>query len=69
MQAVDPQIAETAAANASLLAVGKTVDGFKTVKFVTRLMGRAKVPVTSGYSARCGLLGDSGWSDKMDAFF
>lgn len=69
MQAVDPQIAETAAANASLLAVGKTVDGFKTVKFVTQLMGRTKVPVTSGYSARSGPLGGSGWVDKMDASF
>ena len=69
MQAVDPQIAETAAANASLLAVGKTVDGFKTIKFVSQMMGKTMVPVTSGYAARSGPLGGTGWVDKMDASF
>jgi len=69
MQAIDPQIAETAAANASILAVGKTVDGNKTVQFVQQLMGKATVSVTSGYAAKTGALGGTKWEDRMDASF
>jgi hypothetical protein len=69
MQAIDPQIAETAAANASILAVGKTVDGNKTVQFVQQLLGKATVSVTSGYTARANALGGTSWDDRMDASF
>ncbi|MFX4300053.1 TraM recognition domain-containing protein [Pseudosulfitobacter pseudonitzschiae] len=69
MQAIDPQIAETAAANASILAVGKTVDGNKTVQFVQQLMGKATVSVTSGYQARSNVMGGTSWDDRMDASF
>lgn len=69
MQAIDPQIAETAAANASILAVGKTVDGNKTVQFVQQLIGKATVSVTSGYQAKAGILGGTKWEDRMDASF
>jgi hypothetical protein len=69
MQAIDAQIAETAAANASILAVGKTVDGNKTVQFVQQLMGKATVSVTGGYQARTGALGGTKWEDRMDASF
>lgn len=69
MQAIDSQIAETAAANASILAVGKTVDGNKTVQFVQQLMGKATVSVTGGYQARTTALGGTKWEDRMDASF
>ncbi|MBT28086.1 MAG: hypothetical protein CMO01_00385 [Thalassobius sp.] len=69
MQAIDSQIAETAAANASILAVGKTVDGNKTVQFVQQLMGKATVSVTGGYQARTTALGNTKWEDRMDASF
>jgi hypothetical protein len=68
MQKKSPQIAETAAANASILAVGKTVDGDKTVKFVQSIFGRAQVSVTSGYTTQKGMLGNR-WVDRMDASF
>lgn len=63
------QVAETAAANASILAVGKTVDGNKTVQFVQQLLGKATVSVTSGYAAKTGALGGTKWEDRMDASF
>ena len=69
MQAIDSQIAETAAANASILAVGKTVDGNKTVQFVQQLMGKSTVSVTAGYTARTTALGGTRWDDRMDASF
>lgn len=68
MQAISPQIAETAAANASIFAAGKTVDGDKTVGFIQKLFGRTQVSVTSGYSAQSGALGTK-WVDRMDASF
>lgn len=68
MQKVSPQIAETAAANASILAVGKTVDGDKTISFVQRLIGKTTVSVASGFQAQSGLLGTK-WVDRMDATF
>jgi hypothetical protein len=68
MQAIDAQIAETAAANASILAVGKTVDGNKTVQFVQQLMGKATVSVSGGYSAKAGVINQR-WDDRMDASF
>lgn len=69
MKAIDKQIAETAAANASILAVGKTVDGAETVQFVQQLLGKATVSVTSGYTARTTILGGNRWDDRMDASF
>ena len=68
MQAISPQIAETAAANASIFAAGKTVDGDKTVGFIQKLFGRTQVSVTSGYTAQSGMLGTK-WVDRMDASF
>lgn len=68
MQKVSPQIAETAAANASILAVGKTVDGDKTISFVQRLIGKTTVSVASGFQAQSGLFGTK-WVDRMDATF
>lgn len=68
MQKVSPQIAETAAANASILAVGKTVDGDKTISFVQRLIGKSTVSVSSGFQSQAGVLGNR-WVDRMDATF
>ena len=68
MQAKSPQIAETAAANASIFAAGKTVDGDKTAGFIQKIFGRTQVAVTSGYSAQSGFLGNK-WVDRMDASF
>ena len=68
MQAADPQIAETVAANASILAVGKTTDGNKTLQFVQQLMGKTTVSVSSGYTAKSGSL-SSKMVDRMDVTF
>lgn len=68
MQKTSPQIAETAAANASILAVGKTVDGDKTISFVQRLIGKSTVSVASGFQSQPGILGNR-WVDRMDATF
>jgi hypothetical protein len=68
MQKTSPQIAETAAANASILAVGKTVDGDKTINFVQRLIGKSTVSVSSGFQSQPGVLGNR-WVDRMDATF
>ena len=68
MQKTSPQIAETAAANASILAVGKTVDGDKTISFVQRLIGKTTVSVSSGFQSQPGILGNR-WVDRMDATF
>lgn len=68
MQAISPQIAESAAANASIFAAGKTVDGDKTVGFIQKLFGRTQVSVTSGYTAQSGAMGTK-WVDRMDASF
>ncbi len=66
MQKTSPQIAETAAANASIFAAGKTVDGEKTVKFIQAVFGRTQVAVTSGYTQTSGLFTDR-WVDRRDA--
>jgi len=66
MQKTSPQIAETAAANASIFAAGKTVDGEKTVKFIQSVFGRTQVAVTSGFTQHQGPL-TSRWVDRMDA--
>lgn len=68
MQAIDSQIAETAAANASILAAGKTVDGSKTVEFIQKLIGKTTVSVSSGFQSQPGILGNR-WVDRMDASF
>ena len=69
MQSINQQIAETAAANASILAVGKTVDGARTVQFVQQLMGKTMVSVSSGLSGKTGILGNTKWMDRMDVSF
>ncbi|MXX88695.1 MAG: TraM recognition domain-containing protein [Boseongicola sp. SB0677_bin_26] len=69
MQSISQQIAETAAANASILAVGKTVDGARTVQFVQQIVGKTTVSVSSGYSAKTGLMGNTKWMDRMDVSF
>jgi len=68
MQKKSPQIAETAAANASIFAAGKTVDGEKTVRFIQNVFGKTQVSVTSGYSSEQGLLTNR-WADRMDVSF
>lgn len=68
MQKKSPQIAETAAANASIFAAGKTVDGEKTVRFIQNVFGKTQVSVTSGYSSEPGLLSNR-WADRMDVSF
>ena len=68
MQAVDGHVAETVAANASLLAVGKTVDGSRTVEFLRRRAGSAVVAVASGYRGQPGALATR-WVDRMDVSF
>ncbi|MCW3782557.1 TraM recognition domain-containing protein [Defluviimonas salinarum] len=68
MQAISPQIAETAAANASIFAAGKTVDGDKTVGFIQKLFGRTQVAVTSGFQSQPGFFANR-WVDRMDASF
>lgn len=68
MQSVSPQVAETAAANASIFAAGKTVDGDKTVGFIQKLFGQTKVSVTSGFERQSGVV-FSRWVDRMDASF
>ncbi|MEP3667114.1 MAG: TraM recognition domain-containing protein, partial [Roseibium sp.] len=66
MQSINAQIAETAAANASIAAVGKTVDGDKTVAFIQKLFGRTQVMMSSGYSSETGIFQNK-WVDRMDA--
>ena len=68
MQAVDGHVAETVAANASLLAVGKTVDGSRTLEFLRRRAGSAMVAVAAGYRAQPGALATR-WVDRMDVSF
>ena len=66
MQKVNKQIAETTAANASILAVGKTVDGAATLDFIMRLVGKTTVSVSSGFEGKEGLFGKK-WVDRNDA--
>lgn len=68
MQSINAQIAETAAANASIVAIGKTVDGDKTLSFVQKVTGKTTVSVSTGYSARPGLV-ENRWMDRMDVSF
>lgn len=57
MQSISPQIAETAMANASLFAAGKTTDAGKTLEVIQKQFGRAQVSVSSGYQIQAGVLG------------
>ena len=68
MGKVAPQVAETALANASTLAVGKTVDGAKTMEYVSKVIGEEEVAVTTGMEANHGLLGQR-WRDRQDVSF
>ena len=62
------QIAETAFANASCLAIGKTVDGGKTMDYIAKVVGEAQIAVASGYQAHHGLLGTR-YMDRQDVTF
>lgn len=68
MQSLSPQIAETAMANASIFAAGKTVDAEKTLSAIQKVFGRTQVAVTSGYRSETGLMGQK-WVDRMEASF
>ncbi len=68
MQKVSPQIAETALANASTLAVGKTVDGGRTMEYISKVIGEEEVASVTGMEARHGLLGQR-WRDRQDVSF
>ena len=68
MQSINDKIPETAAANASLFAAGKAVDGGKTLEFIQRVFGRAQIAVSSGYTAKPGLFAQK-WVDRMDTSF
>jgi len=68
MQSLNAQVAETAAANASIFAAGKTVDGDKTLNFIQRIFGKTHVAVTSGYSREEGVF-SSKWVERQDASF
>lgn len=68
MQKKSPQIAETAAANARLTAVGALEDATKSWDFVSKKFGRAQVAVSSGYTSQSGMLGNK-WVDRMDTSF
>ncbi|RMJ20588.1 hypothetical protein PHISP_08542, partial [Aspergillus sp. HF37] len=68
MQSLSPQIAETAMANASIFAAGKTVDAEKTLTAIQKVFGRTQVAVTSGYQSKSGAFGQK-WQDRMEASF
>lgn len=68
MQSLSPQIAETAMANASIFAAGKTVDAEKTLTAIQKVFGRTQVAVTSGYRSETGVMGQK-WVDRMEASF
>ena len=68
MQKVSAQIAETALANASTLAVGKTVDGAKTMEYVSKVIGEEQIAVTQGMQARETALGRK-WVERPEVSF
>lgn len=68
MQSLNAQVAETAVANASLFAAGRTVDGDKTLSFVQRIFGKTHVSMSSGYSRQHGTF-SSKWVARDDVSF
>ena len=68
MQKVSAQIAETALANASMLAIGKTVDGAKTMDYIRKVIGEEQVAVANSLQAQDGLFGRS-WVDRQEVSF
>ncbi len=68
MQAVSPQIAETASANARLTAAGAMEDSQRTWNFLDKKFGTHRVPVVSGRTAVGGILGTR-WVDRPDFAF
>lgn len=68
MQKVSAQIAETALANASMLAIGKTVDGAKTMDYIRKVIGEEQVAVANSLQAQDGPLGRT-WVDRQEVTF
>ncbi len=68
MQATSPQIAETASANARLTAAGAMEDAQRTWEFLRRKFAQHRVPLSSGKTARSGLLGTR-WANRIDVSF
>ncbi|PZO75091.1 MAG: hypothetical protein DI629_17630, partial [Mesorhizobium amorphae] len=59
MQAVSKEISEITAANASVFAAGKCVDGGRTLEFIQKVIGKMEVSVYSGYQIRRGTFTDT----------
>ena len=68
MQAVSPQIAESASANARLTIAGAMEDAQKTWHFLQKKFATHRQQVVSGRTTKSGLLG-SKWVDRPDASF
>ena len=68
MQAVSPQIAETAAANARLTVAGATEDAKRTWLFLQSKFARRRVALASGQVSKSGWV-SSKWVDRPDRSF
>ncbi len=68
MQAISPQIAESASANARLTIAGAMEDARKTWDFLDKKFSTHRVPVVSGKKLKSGVFG-SKWVDRQDASF
>jgi len=68
MQAVSPQIAESAAANSRLTVAGAMEDAHKTWDFLRKKFSTHRVPLVSGRKQKPGLFGTK-WVDRQDAEF
>lgn len=68
LQKDSAQLAETVIANASILAIGKTVDADKTLSFIQKVFGKAQVAMSAGYQSKPGTVGNQ-WVDRMEASF
>lgn len=68
MQAVSPQIAESASANARLTIAGAMEDAQKTWNFLNRKFSTHRVPVVAGRKLKPGALGTR-WVDRPEASF
>ncbi len=68
MQAISPQIAESASANARLTIAGAMEDAQKTWDFLNKKFSTHRVPVVSGRKLKPGAFGAK-WVDRQDASF
>ena len=68
MQAISPQIAESAAANARLTIAGAMEDAQKTWAFLQKKFATHRVPVVAGRKLKPGTLGAK-WVDRQEASF